>query len=334
MNRSILLSFIILPGISIAQKNDTALKFLDANLQFTTEKNAVYYGLSIRKDNFWYFTALYPDTTPLIKASYIDKKLKIKEGLYTLYYPKYIKAEEGYYHHNKMNGVWRTWYSNGQLKDSGLLHNNQLVGIWKKWNENGSLLWSCTYKEEISPMQQKTIALLSDKNSGSLYGIKEGSYESWYLNGRKESSGTYKDDNIEGEWRWYHGNGSLSTIETYKEGKLTELRCFDTTGTETVDYCSIQKPALLKGYGDYKQFIFQYLEWPEEAIKKRIEGTVKVHVLVNKEGVLEKLDLVGEQPILKKCIEQLFSRMKEWYPAISHNRKVDWEDEVIIPFYR
>jgi len=77
----------------------------------------------------------------------------------------------------------------------------------------------------------------------------------------------------------------------------------------------------------------QHLVWPEEALKKKIEGEVTVHIKINKKGALETLTLKSDRPILKKVVEDLFTSMKEWYPAISHNRVIDWEDDFIIPFY-
>lgn len=40
----------------------------------------------------------------------------------------------------KLNGVWESWYHNGQRCDSGSLVNNIPDGEWKIWNEQGHLL--------------------------------------------------------------------------------------------------------------------------------------------------------------------------------------------------
>ncbi len=50
--------------------------------------------------------------------------------------------------------------------------------------------------------------------------------------------------------------------------------------------------------------------------------------------MLEDLVVESDQEVLKKAVIELFGYMKEWYPAVSHNRVVDWEDKMEIPFYR
>src|SRR5688572_17566303 len=126
---------LLAPFMALAQKKskDTALVFLDEALEVTTEKKGAFVGVSVKVENGWMVYALYPDTTPVMRAYYKDKALKIKEGPYTIYYPKSKKAKEGYYHDGKMNGNWRFWYANGQLKDSGRLVKNHLAGRWKTW---------------------------------------------------------------------------------------------------------------------------------------------------------------------------------------------------------
>jgi TonB family protein len=317
---------LLFPLLSFAQKKDTVLKYLDSNLQPTNEKNVVYFGVAIKKKEGWLLYALYPDTTPVIQAWFKDKQLKIKNGPYTVYYPKRVVAENGYYTENKMNGVWQSWHPNGEKKDSGLMKNDQLVGLWKEWYLNGRLKYECEYREESFN--------LASQFSDAYFGIKNGNFTSWYENGNLESTGFYKNDVMNEEWKWFHSNGNASTIEKYKEGKIISLQCFDTTGKEVGEFCSIAKPALLKGFGDYKEYIFKNLLWPEEAVKKNIEGSVKVRFTVNKNGTLENLVLETDQEILKKGVEELFESMKEWYPAVSHNRAIDWEEEMTIPFYR
>ena len=316
--------FLFFPLLSFAQKKDTVFNYLDSSLQPSDEKDAAYFGVAIRKQEGWLLYALYADTTPVIKAWFKDKKLQIKNGPYTIYYPKHIVAQQGYYRENKMNGVWQSWHPNGHKKDSGMMINNQLVGPWKEWYANGMLMYDCNYTNQ--PVNWPS-QLLSPQ-----FALKDGNFTSWYNNGNMESTGVYKNDVMEGEWNWFHSNGKQSTIEHYKEGKVVSLQCFDTTGKETGEFCSITKPALLKGFGDYKEFIFQNLTWPEEALKKNIEGTVNVRFTVNKTGSLENLTVEADQDVFKKAVLELFESMKEWDPAVSHNRDIDWEEEMTIPF--
>lgn len=40
----------------------------------------------------------------------------------------------------KFNGIWKSWYANGNICDSGKLVNNLPDGEWKHWNEKGELV--------------------------------------------------------------------------------------------------------------------------------------------------------------------------------------------------
>jgi TonB family protein len=97
------------------------------------------------------------------------------------------------------------------------------------------------------------------------------------------------------------------------------------------DLCSISKPSLLKHYGDYKEYIYENLTWPEEAKQKRIQGNVEVRFMVDQFGKLQNFQISTDQPLLKKAVADLFETMQEWYPAVSHNRPIAWSEE-IIPF--
>jgi TonB family protein len=328
----ILFSFLLgLPLFAAAQKKDTVFKYLDQNLNFTTEKKSTYIGVAIKREEAWFFYALYPDTTPLLKAYYKDKNLKIKEGPYCLYYPKNIKAKEGTYHNDKMLGVWKFWYPNGNLKDSGFVKDNVFSGQWKSWYKDGKIMSDYSFSNFETFDKTKYLNYTEDISTLT-NGIVQGPFTTWYQNGNKEATGNFNNNLMDGEWKWYHENGNRATIETYEKGVVTNLKCFDTTGKEADDYCSISKPALLKNYGDYKQYIYQYLTWPEEAKKKGIEGEVTVQFRVTKTGQLENLKITSSYIVLNKAVEELFAGMKEWYPAISHNRAIDEEEEFVIPF--
>jgi TonB family protein len=318
------------PFLSHAQNKDTVLKYLDEQLHLTTKKNAVYYGVAVKQGDHWMLYALYPDTTPILKAYFRDRELKIKDGPYHAFYPKRLKAQQGYYADNLMYGIWQTWYTNGQLKDSGMVNNNQMTGEWKTWYPNGQLMILEHYKER--PDSLKTRAVFAQFNN--IYtGYRDGEIRTWYPDGKLESSGTFANDQMQGTWKWYHDNGHPSTVEEYHQAKLTAIECFDTLGNKTGDFCAVARPAVLQEYGNYKEFIYQNLRWPEEAFKKKIQGEVKVQFTINKHGVLENLVLECEQEILKKAVLELFDQMKDWYPAVSHNRAISSEEKMTIPFY-
>ena len=95
-----------------------------------------------------------------------------------------------------------------------------------------------------------------------------------------------------------------------------------------------QQAALLKHAGDYKEYISETYYGLKKQYKKKIEGTVDVSFIITKNGDLKELKITSDKEVLKKEVERLFETMKEWYPAVSHNRAIDAQEEISIPFYR
>ena len=93
--------------------------------------------------------------------------------------------EEANFEFDKLNGTWKCWYENGQLKEEGFYSSNKKMQRWKYWHENGML------KEE------------------GLYHLnrKSGCWKSWNANGELES-----------EW-CYDGGTKLSKSEYKKRIK-------------------------------------------------------------------------------------------------------------------
>ena len=328
--KHLLVLFFLFPLPGVAQRNDTVLKYLDGNLQLTTEEQAVFYGVAVKQPEGWMLYALYPDTTPLLKVHFKDRALKVMQGHYASFYPKHKQAVKGFYDNNKKTGVWQTWYENGYRKDSGAYTNNFKTGTWKQWYENGNPASISSYLITFSAEEMQTMRLTGQVPES---GAKDGRFASWYPNGNKESEGLYLNNRMDGVWEWFHENGKRSTLETYSNGTLFDLKCYDTAGKEGGNLCSISKPATLKGTGDFRAFLREQLTWPQEAIKKRIEGTVMVSFSVDIEGKLQGLYISALSPVLRDAVTEFFRTLPDWEPAISHNRVVEWKEYVEIPFY-
>lgn len=321
---------LVLPLFALSQRKDTVLKYLDASLEFTTEQHAVYYGVAVKQPEGWFLYALYPDTTALLKVHYKDRALKIKHGNYASFYPKYRRAYSGAYDNNMKTGIWESWYENGQRKDSGFYTKNFKTGTWKTWYENGNRASVSSYLSTFTQVEMHRMRVTGQVPE---LGTRDGKFISWYSNGSKESEGMFRNGAPDGVWEWFHPNGNRSTVETYRNGLLSELTCYDTTGKETGDLCGISKPATLKGIGDFRSFLMDQLTWPPEAIRNRIEGTVIVSFRVDKQGKLQNLSITCYSDVLRNAVSGFFQMLPDWDPAVSHNRAIEWKETVEIPFY-
>jgi len=350
---------------SFSQKGDTVRRYFDEKLVLTTKNKMHFPGVTVRQNDHWYLFAVYPDTGMLIKSYFKDEDLRVKDGPFTLYHPKNIKAVEGRFDNNTPVGLWKYWYENGQLKDSGLLTNNNMVGEWRSWYEDGNLLSIAEYPDPGSINTSTTRTSPTPRGASILeYGLpinkkhgqwrsfypngttrdsglfqkdqKQGLWKNWYDNAQMESIGRYRNDSLEGEWQYFRRDGSLSTKEIYAGNKIKSLECFDENGNSTGHLCSILKPAVAKGsFYNLKQYALDNIYWPKELDGKEVEGVVKVRYTISAEGkMIEFKVLETPHESLSKEVQRFFNSLEGWYPAISHNRAIDYTTEFSIEFYR
>jgi antitoxin component YwqK of YwqJK toxin-antitoxin module len=334
----IILLFTALTGF--AQK-DSVRKYLDGDLHFTTKKNFVYPAMAIKNNDHWVLYAVYPDTTVLLTVFFKDAALTIKDGPFTLYHPKKIVAQKGNFKNNIPDGQWQTWYPGGQLKNEGAIINNHLSGTWKYWYENGQPMSerSYIYSDSMAgqPAHQSYPAYKVEKvlDDFAPDGKLEGKGTTWYENGNKESVLNYHNDSLSGVCAWFRENGSPSSKETYVNGKVTELECYNEEGKYTGSTCSILKlPVLIHPIFTAEDYIVNELH-KEKRKDINEEGEAQVTFTITKNGTVKDLLILSSpDPALSKHIVQVFAAMPAWSPAVTHNRKIDYAVKLVIPYYR
>lgn len=104
---------------------------------------------------------------------------------------------ERYFIDGKTEGVTKEWYSNGNLEEEGSYSLDKKTGPWKRWYSNGQL-W----------------------NEGSyLVNNKYGVWKYWWENGQLESEGVFVNDKMHGVWTRWHPNGQQSEKGAYVHGE-------------------------------------------------------------------------------------------------------------------
>lgn len=331
---------LLVASAGFAQK-DSVRKYLNENLQFTSKKDFAYAAMAIKENDHWLLYAVYPDATPILSVYYKDAGLINKDGPFTLYYPKKIPAQKGSFKNNLPNGYWQTWYPNGNPKNEGLLVDNHFSGLWKAWYENGKPESERTYITRYSVTgtgqhqsfpSYKAQRVLDDFNpDGELEGVST----TWYANGNKESVVNYHNDSLTGTCMWYRENGNPSSKETYVNGKVTELECYDEDGKYSGATCSILKlPVLIHPMFSALDYI-EYELHKEKNKDIKDEGEASISFTVTKSGTVTNLVFVSSpDPALNKHITQIFAKMPAWSPATTHNRTVDYSVKLVVPYYR
>jgi len=137
------------------------------------------------------------------------------------------------------------------------------------------------------------------------------------------------------DWTFYHDNSRVATREKYEEGKLADIECFDTAGNSMGINCAVLRNPEIKGkYGGIIKYMQDSIAYPPEARKKEITGVVQVEFTVTKEGLLTDFRILSSpDQILSNEVSRVVKSVPGWYPAISHNRLMDFTFTMNVPFY-
>ncbi len=332
----LLLLLTIFMNSGFSQKNDTLSVFMDADFKNATKAASFYNGIAFRVGNQWFQKFVYPNGQPMIKAYFKEKSRQTKNGPYVFYHENGQKADEGTFINNVQEGIWKYYYASGKLKDSGMVVHGRMAGTWTSWHENGQVKSIANYPSYDSlEKASKTVVIfwiiMNEYPSSSL----NGGFISYHSNGHLDSKGSYLNNQRTGSWEFYYENGEISTKEEYKEQKLESLECFDSTGFKTNDHCALEREPypILDERTDFKTYMYDHIIWPKELLKQAIDGVVFGEYTITRNGELIDFKITSSvHELLSKETERFFKSLKQWVPAVSHNRNIDYTMKFIIPF--
>ncbi len=352
-------------GSALAQ--DTLKRYLNENLMATEKKGAVFQALVTRKADHYIATVLYDKGNVMMRASYKDKSLYTRDGEFSIYNEDGTAILTTEYLENRINGYFRRWNKTGTIADSGMVRSNRCFGEWRGYHPNGNLQYKITYSGSGYSLPDLPMDLaitrftnLANTNNQQLFAVPDGIYvewhdngqvkdscefdkgrktgkwKSWYNDGTLESEGSYLNDLNTGVWQWFHSNGNIATHEMYREGKLADLSCYDSTGKATGFTCALltrPHPTADSVEGSFEDYLMANLYYPPAAMNQRIEGSVNLEFLINKEGKLKSINIINSpNPLLSEEVIRMIKSVRQWAPAISHNRRIDYLYELSVPF--
>ena len=136
MKNHIIISLLILSvGCSTFQK--------EYDINNITERNGVYVKkLSDEKVNGKVFQMVDDMKVPLGKM-----KNGKKDGLWTSWYDNGQKKDEFTWKDGKVDGTWKWYWSNGTKMKEGNWKDSKLDGLWTEWDENGQKKEEVIFKD-------------------------------------------------------------------------------------------------------------------------------------------------------------------------------------------
>jgi len=125
-------------------------------------------------------------------------------------------------------------YDNGQKKLNGRYRKGLMNGLWKYYYENGQIRYQGSFVNGDGSYPDNYSDSLKLKYPP--FGGRKGRWTGWYENGQKKEEGTYKDGFRHGNWTYYTevGDGKYSvtyTAGTYNMAVFTDILDTDYTGS-------------------------------------------------------------------------------------------------------
>lgn len=137
---------------------------------------------------------------------------KVKHGSHIKWFPnsEFKKFERNYFN-DVLDGEYKEWYSNGQIKVEAYYKNGQLEGAYNKFYSNGNKRLESNYKDNV----------------------RVGVYKEYFKNGKPRVTYSYSPiGKFEGKQTRYRMNGFPLSEYTYYEGKLIGKRFWRNDGTQ------------------------------------------------------------------------------------------------------
>lgn len=141
----------------------------------------------------------------------------------------------------KFHGQYISYYENGNIRAKGKYMENKMVGEWLNYHENGKIFIKQKYKNDklifLEAWDKKSNQIVKDgtgtiisyypdgsKRSSVSYKNckKDGSWVSWFENGVKANESHFTEGKPTGAWFFWDEKGNLIEKKEYKEGKLVE----------------------------------------------------------------------------------------------------------------
>ena len=300
--------------VALQSASQTIEKYYDYNWKECDVSAARFYTLMKKTDSVWHRQDLFINLNQLqMDGYYEDKDCKTRTGRFHYFYangkPQYI----GNYVKNKKEGLWLSYHYNGMMSDSSHYWNGNKIGTCIGWHVNGYIADS----------------IVMDSSG-------KGVYVSWFDNGIPSCAGRYSEgQKKDGRWKYFHNNGQVSDIETYREGKLIDKQYFDEQGVSIEDTTTKEIEAKFKGDNKrWGQYLASNLQFPSQY---KLVNTDKVTVIVNfevsEEGKVQNAYVsVPFRPEFDTIALEVINKSPKWIPALQNNRHVKFSERQAVTF--
>lgn len=151
----------------------------------------------------------------------------LAEGQSTLWYFKGTINRTGNYKNNKLNGISTTWDENDGYKLSEETYlNDTLNGLYREFHPNGEVKTKGNYKSGKYEGKWEYFDELGLPVGEGLFKNGAGVLKGWYPDGKTIREVHYLDNLKDGSETFWDESGKLEKIIYYKNGKVIKIETF------------------------------------------------------------------------------------------------------------
>lgn len=148
----------------------------------------------------------------------------VNDGKLEQYAPDGTLQSVNHYKMGKLHGTWLHYFDNGALQSERHYEDNLETGTSVYYEADGKKGLEVSFA--IIEENDKKISVKNGDetfwkagvmtgHSTYIFGKREGPAAAYFLNGKPEWTGTFRDGRLEGEYLYYHDNGRLRYRKTY-----------------------------------------------------------------------------------------------------------------------
>lgn len=153
----------------------------------------------------------------------------------------------------------------------------------------------------------------------------------YYNSGRLNYSREFKADLQHGEVRGFFENGRTRRLEHYRDGRMTDGKCYGMDGKDTT-YYEYETQATFRGkdIAGFREYVQKKVIVPVESIEARNSGRVIVRFSVSAEGKIENVEILSSpDKYLSRTVLKTVTNAGQWKPATLEGKKI--RQDFVIP---
>jgi uncharacterized protein len=172
---------------------------------------------------------LYPDGKTQAEGQFTDNR---RSGQWKFYNVSGTVEQTGSFNMGRPDGLWKWYYENGALLREEEYFQGQRDGQFTEYSLSGEVIAQGQYTDGEKNAEWKYKTLEFSEQGKYISGLRDGTWKSYYPNGKLKFKGNYVQGNPDGLQSFYYEDGKLKEEQNFQMGiREKTWKKFDEEGT-------------------------------------------------------------------------------------------------------